>query len=97
MLRRPVSGSFGYRALRLITQNCYERIVGNSYNGANGVLKLAATLLKVMIEPGTPASTRVRAAESVLSHAAKTIEIEDIDARLRELEAAGQQHQNGSK
>jgi len=63
-----------------------------------GAAAAATTLLKVMIEPGTPPSTRVRAAESVLSHAAKAIEIEDIDARLRELEAAAEQHQSrGSK
>ena len=32
-----------------------------------------STLLKVMIDPGSPASTRVRAADSVLNHAAKAI------------------------
>ena len=46
----------------------------------------ASTLLKVMIDPSTPPSTKVRAADSVLDHAAKAIEIEDIDARLTELE-----------
>jgi hypothetical protein len=60
-----------------------------------GAAAAATTLLKVMIEPGTPPATRVRAAESVLSHAAKAIEIEDIDARLRELEAAAEHHQSG--
>ena len=48
----------------------------------------AATLLKVMVDPNTPASTRVRAADSVLDHAAKAIEIEDIEARVTELERA---------
>jgi transposase-like protein len=48
----------------------------------------ASTLLKVMVDPSTPASTRVRAAESVLTHAAKGIEIEDLDARLTALEQA---------
>ena len=42
--------------------------------------------LKVMIDPSTPPSTKVRAADSVLGHSAKAIEIEDIDARLTELE-----------
>ena len=46
----------------------------------------ATTLLKVMVDPATPASTRVKAAESVLTHAAKAIEIEDLDARVSELE-----------
>ena len=46
----------------------------------------ATTLWKVMVDAGTPASTKVRAAESVLAHAAKAIELEDIEARLAQLE-----------
>ncbi len=49
-----------------------------------------STLLKVMVDPNTPASTKVRAADSVLDHSAKSIEIEDIDARVAALEAAAQ-------
>ena len=48
------------------------------------------TLLKVMVDPSTPASTKVRAADSVMSHAAKAIEIEDIEARVSELERAAE-------
>ncbi len=40
------------------------------------------------------AAVREQRPESVLSHAAKAIEIEDIYARLRELEAAAEQHPN---
>ena len=39
-----------------------------------------------MVDPSTPASTRVRAAESILNHSAKGIEIEDVEARIAELE-----------
>lgn len=46
----------------------------------------ASTLLKVMVDPNTPASTKVRAAECVLNHSAKAIEIEDIEVRVAELE-----------
>ena len=46
----------------------------------------ATTLLKVMIDVATPPSTRVRAAEGILNHAAKAIEIEDIEGRLSALE-----------
>ena len=49
-----------------------------------------STLLKVMIDPNSPASTRVRAADSILDHAAKAIEIEDIEVRVSQLEAAAQ-------
>src|SRR6266576_6016866 len=44
------------------------------------------TLLKLMVDPTAPHSTRVRAADSVLDHSAKAIEIEDIEARVSELE-----------
>ncbi len=49
-----------------------------------------STLLKIMIDPNSPASTRVRAADSILDHAAKAIEIEDIEVRVAQLEAAAQ-------
>lgn len=47
-------------------------------------------LLKVMIDPAMPASSRVRAADSVLDHAAKAIELEEIEARIAELEKAAE-------
>jgi transposase-like protein len=49
-----------------------------------------ATLLKIMVDSNVPASTRVRAADSVLDHAAKAIEIEDIEARVAALEKEAQ-------
>ena len=45
-------------------------------------------MLKVMVDAATPPSTKVRAADSVLNHANKAIEIEDIEVRLAELEGA---------
>ena len=41
-----------------------------------------------MIDPATPASVKVRAAEAIFNHAAKAIEIEDIEVRVAALEAA---------
>ena len=49
-----------------------------------------STLLKVMVDPNTLASTKVRAADSVLDHSAKAIELEDIEVRLSELERAAE-------
>ena len=49
-----------------------------------------STLLKVMVDASTPASTKVRAADSVLNHSAKAIELEDIEARVSELERAAE-------
>jgi len=48
------------------------------------------TLGKVMLEPGTPPATRVRAADSILDHTTKAIEIEEIEARVAALEVAAQ-------
>jgi len=42
----------------------------------------ATTLLKMMVDPTTPVSVRVRADDSIFNHAAKGIEIEDVEARL---------------
>lgn len=47
-----------------------------------------SVLIKVMADPTSPPSTRVRAADSVLDHAAKAIEIEDIEVRVADLERA---------
>jgi hypothetical protein len=45
-----------------------------------------STLLKIMVDGSAPASTRVRAADSVLDHAKQAVEIDDIQARLNALE-----------
>ncbi len=74
-------------AYREARRQAYGQSISRLQQGSTAA---AATLLKVMIDPATPPSTRVRASEAVLSHAAKAIEIEDIDARLRELEAAAE-------
>jgi len=50
-----------------------------------------STLLKVMVDPSTPPSTKVRAADSVLGHAARAIEIEDIERRVSELERTAEE------
>ena len=55
-----------------------------------GTSAAATTLLKTLIDPGTPASVKVRAAEAIFNHAAKGIELEDIEARVSELEQAAE-------
>jgi hypothetical protein len=49
-----------------------------------------ATLGKVMVDAGTPPSTKVRAAEAIITHGTKAIELEDIEARVAELERAAE-------
>jgi hypothetical protein len=49
-----------------------------------------STLGKIMVDASAPAASRVRAAHSVLDHAAKAIEIEDLEARLAALELSAE-------
>jgi hypothetical protein len=49
-----------------------------------------STILKIMLDKDNPAASRLRAAESVVDHAAKAIEIEEIEARVTALEEAAQ-------
>ncbi len=49
-----------------------------------------STLLKIMVDPNSPPSCRVRAADSVLNHGIKAIEVEDIEVRVSELERAAE-------
>ncbi len=45
-----------------------------------------STLVKIMVDPSSPASSRVRAADRILDRAQQAIEIEDIEVRLAALE-----------
>lgn len=49
-----------------------------------------STLGKIMLDSATPPATRVRAADSILDHTAKAVEIEDLEARISELERAAE-------
>jgi hypothetical protein len=75
-------------AFRAGRRSAYGQSIARLQQGSSAA---ATTLLKVMVDPTTPPATRVRAAESVLTHAAKAIEIEDIEARLTALEQAAPQ------
>ncbi len=47
-----------------------------------------ATVLKLMTDPNVPAAVRLRAAECVLDRATKSLEMEDMEDRIAELERA---------
>lgn len=53
-----------------------------------------SSILKIMVDPNAPASTKLRAADMVLTHGAKAIEIEDVEARVSELERAAEEARN---
>jgi hypothetical protein len=71
-----------YRAAR---RAAYGQTTARLQQGSSAA---ATILMKLMLDVNTPASTRVRAAEIIVDHAAKAIEIEDIEVRVAELEAA---------
>jgi transposase-like protein len=49
-----------------------------------------SSILKIMLDQHAPASTKLRAADMVLTRGAKAIEIEDIEARVAALEQAAE-------
>jgi hypothetical protein len=49
-----------------------------------------STLGKVLVDQSSPPSTRVRAAECILNQGAKAIELEDVLARVEDLERAAE-------
>jgi hypothetical protein len=73
------------KAYRAARRKAFGQATARLQHGASAA---ATTLLKVMVDAETPAATRVRAAECVLNHAAKGIEIEEIEARVAALEQA---------
>jgi hypothetical protein len=71
-----------FRAAKLAA---YSQTIGRLHQMSTAAV---STLGKVMVDPGTPPATKVRAADSILNHTTKAIEIENLEARLSELERA---------
>ena len=70
-------------AYRKARRDAYSQAIARLQQGASPAV---TTLLKIMVDPNAPASVRVRAAECIMNHAMKGIELEDIEARLEDLE-----------
>jgi hypothetical protein len=71
----------------------YRQARRDAYNQSFARLQQASspavsTLLKIMLDPKAPVSSRVRAAVSVMVLSSKAVQIEDIDVRVTELERA---------
>ncbi|HEX3818807.1 MAG TPA: hypothetical protein VHW45_00660 [Candidatus Sulfotelmatobacter sp.] len=73
------------KALRKARRVVYHQAIARLQQASPAAV---TTLLKVMVDPATPPATKVRAADSILDHCAKAIELEDIEARVAELERA---------
>ena len=70
-------------AFRAAKFAAYSQTIGRLHQMSNAAVSM---LGKVMVDPSTPAATRVRAADSILNHTAKAVEAENFEARLSELE-----------
>ena len=79
-------------AFRAARRSAFGQTTARLQQGSSAA---ATILMKLMLDANTPASTRVRAAEIIVSHAAKAIEIEDIEARVSELERAAEASKPG--
>jgi hypothetical protein len=75
-------------AYREARRAAFSQSIARLQQGASAA---ASTLLKIMLDQNSPASTRVRAAECIMNHAAKSMEIEDIEVRVAALEEAAKE------
>src|SRR5664279_2509691 len=80
-------------AFREARRAAYSQAIARLQQGTSAA---ATTLLKTLIDSATPASVKVRAAEAIFNHAAKAIEIDDIEARVSELERAAEIAKSGA-
>jgi len=70
-------------AYREARRDAFAQSIGRLQQAASAAV---STLLKIMVDATAPAASRVRAADCVLGHAAKAIELADIEFRVAELE-----------
>ena len=81
-------------AYREALRSAYKQSIGRMHQASSAAV---STLLKVMVDSATPPATKVRAADSILGHTAKAIELDDIEARVSELERATEANQERRK
>jgi hypothetical protein len=77
-------------AYRTAKRNAFGHAMARLQQGSGAA---AAVMLKLMVDQGVPASTRLRAADCVFSHSKSAIEMEEIEARLAALEQAAGLHE----
>jgi hypothetical protein len=80
--------------LRLARRRAYSQCVGRLQQASSAAV---GVLLRLMTDPATPAASRVRAADSVLSHAADAIELDGLEERLSDLEQAAEKLKDESE
>jgi hypothetical protein len=74
-------------AFREARRTAFSQSIARLQQGSSAA---ATTLVKIMVDPKAPAASRVRAADCILAHGIRAIEIEDLEARVAELERAAE-------
>ncbi len=75
------------RALRESRLTAFRQSIAKLQQGS---VPAATTLLKIMIDPSAPVAVRARCAFHVLVLTQKAIEIDEVEARVAELERAAE-------
>jgi len=81
-------------AYRSARREAFSQSIARLQHASNAAV---GTLLRIMTDREAPAASRVRAADVVLQTAFRGIEIEDIEARVTELERAAQANTGGRR
>jgi len=76
------------RAYREARRDAFRQSVARLQQASGAAV---TTLLKTMVDPSVAPAVKVRAADCVLSHSTKAIEVEDLEARISELERAARE------
>jgi hypothetical protein len=83
-LRRWLRQPDFHQALQQARHEAFSQSMRRLQQGANPAV---VTLFRIMADAGTPASSRVRAAQCVLELCRNNIELEDIEVRWARLES----------
>lgn len=81
-------------AYRKARRDAFSQSVARLQHASNAAV---GTLLRVMTDREAPAASRVRAADVILQTAFRGMEMEDIEARVAELERAAEENDNGRR
>jgi hypothetical protein len=79
-------------AFRKARREAFSQSVARLQHASNAAV---GTLLRVMTDREAPAASRVRAADVILQTALRGMEMEDIEARVAELERATEADKGG--
>lgn len=73
------------KALRHARMTAYRQSLGRLHQASAPAV---TTLLKLMVDPAAPSAVKARCAHYILDQTRKGVEMEDLEARLAELERA---------